>query len=157
MSIPINNLINYCYYQIVDDQTVSNWLINKYLDWQRKNQEVSSMAEFARFLGVGDKALNTWVNGRNNPSYKKALLICKTLDDYSLLDLLGYPRPALESRISSFRFLPSDLQERFISALDEIEETLKTRSIQPDSEEGREISSSVLKKFGVRFNSNSKG
>lgn len=157
MSIPINNLIKYCYDERVENKTVSNWFITKYLDWQRENQELNSMAEFARFLGVGDKALNTWMNGRNNPSYKKALIICERLDDFSLIDLLGYPRPASGVSDVPIDSLPPQLQEKLSAALEEIEQTLKTRSIQPDTPEGLEISLSVLQKFGFSVNINSKG
>jgi len=155
MSIDIHNSIENCYHQLMNDRQVTDWFVTKYLDWQKENRSINSMAEFARYLDVGDKALNTWVNGRNNPSYRKAIQIAKKLDDYSLLDILGYPRP-VSSEIP-FDSLPSELRERLRAALGEIEETLKTRAIQPDSPEGSAISESVLKKFGFTVSSIEKG
>lgn len=155
MSIDIHNSIENCYHQLMNDRQVTDWFVTKYLDWQKENRSISSMAEFARYLDVGDKALNTWVNGRNNPSYRKAIQIAKKLDDYSLLDILGYPRPV--SSDVPFDSLPADLRDRLRAALGEIEETLKTRSIQPDSPEGSAISESVLRKFGFTVSSIEKG
>lgn len=154
MSIGIHNLIENCYHEPMEE-TASAWFITKYLDWQKENQTLNSMAEFSRFLGVGDKAMNTWVNGRNNPSYKTAIKICSRLNDYTLLDLLGYPRP--ESESIPLASLPPELRERLRSALLEIEATLKERSIQPDSPAGAVISASVLQKFGFIINSMEKG
>lgn len=134
----------------MENNPVSAWFVNKYLDWQKANETLSSMAEFARYLGVGDKALNTWVNGRNNPSFKKAIQICEKLNDFSLLEMLGYSMP--ESDKSPLDSLPPEIRGKLISALDELEVTLRTRSIQPDSAEGVEISISVLKKHGFNIN-----
>jgi len=57
----------------------------------------------------------------------------KKTGDWSLCDILGYARP--ESQIIALDHLPEGLQLRLRDALDEIELTLRTRAIQPDSEE----------------------
>lgn len=154
MSIPINNLIQYCYHLNVENNLVTNWFITKYLDWQRSNQALNSMAEFARYLEVGDKALNTWVNGRNNPSYRKAVQISQKLNDFTLLDLLGYPRPAIHSESISLESLSDELRSRLKSALLEIRETVNEKSLDPESSEAKTISEEVLKKHGFIVKTN---
>lgn len=154
MSIGIHNQIFNCYYQTVENKSVANWFIEKYLDWQRENKELNSMAEFSRYLGVGDKALNTWVNGRNNPSYKKALQVCKKLNDYSLLKILGYQQPDYSP--ASLDSLPEELRNNLERALGEIRETFKSNDIESDSSEAETLSVEILKKHGFIFNSNLK-
>ena len=152
MSIPINKETGNCYYLVMDEKTVPNWFITKYLNWQRDNQEINSMAEFARFLGVGDKALNTWFNGRNNPSYHKALQVCDRLNDYSLLDLLGYKRP--ESVEEQFDVLSYEIKSSFSHAIREILETFKEEDMISDNIAAESLAKSILKKHGFNFNSN---
>ncbi len=148
MSIDINRLAGNCYdVDMSKSSSASAWLIGKYLDWQRDTGALASMAEFARYLEVGDKALNTWINGRNNPSYKKAVQICKKLGDFSLLEVLGY---AQEISLSS---LPPELQALLRSALLEIEQALKRAGAQADSMEALEISKTILKKHGFSIDS----
>lgn len=130
----------------VSKNPVKTWFMNRYLDWQRDNGRAPLKA-FARFLRVSDKSLNHWMGGRNRPSYSMAVKICTQLNDYSLLDLLEFELSDVEASID---FLPSDMRERLRLALLEIGETLITRSIQPESTEAAEISTSVLKKYGFR-------
>jgi len=138
---------NRYYLDVRKNSSVSAWLLDKYLEWQRKNGKIASLAEFARYLNVGDKALNTWINGRNNPSYKKAIQICEVLGDYSLLDILGYRK---ELPISS---LPPELQSLLHEAVLEIEQALKEAGVQATSEEALKISMEILKKHGLSIES----
>lgn len=133
---------------------LSEWFEKKYLEWQLINGR-KSLDEFAKILRISRGYLSQILNGdKERIGYKSALIISDTLNDDSILDILGYSKPVSDSIKIPLDSLPPLLQERLTAALEEIEETLKTRSIQPDSPEGLEISISVLKKFGVSFNSN---
>lgn len=152
MSIPINKINENCYYLLMDNNVIPEWFINKYLDWQRDNKEINSMAEFARFLGVGEKALNTWFNGRNNPSFQKALQVCDRLNDYSLLELLGYKRPeSVEEQVKSLSY---EIKSTFELAVREILVTFNEREITSDINVAESIAEEILKKYGFKFNSN---
>jgi len=147
MSIGINNISQNCYYVDVSEKpNSSSWLMSKYLDWQRDMGVLASMAEFARFLDVGEKALNTWINGRNNPSYKTVLKICKKLGDYTLLELLGYQRQSIP-----FDFLPPEFLARLQSIDSEIKNTLRERAITEYSSEAEEVALEILEKYGAKL------
>ncbi|MAT45334.1 MAG: hypothetical protein CL609_23645 [Anaerolineaceae bacterium] len=133
----------------MENNPVSAWFVNKYLDWQKANETLSSMAEFARYLGVGDKALNTWVNGRNNPSYKKAVQICEKLNDFSLLEMLGYSIP--ESERSPLDSLPPDFRLRLEAASAEVERVLEERGLTGESPEAESIVIEIFEHFGFKY------
>lgn len=107
---------------------------------------LASMAEFARYLNVSEKALNHWAVGRNKPSYANAVKICVKLNDYSLLDLLGYQPDSVDE--VSIDFLPPEIRDRLRLALLDLAKAFRTRSIQPDSPAAAELSISTLKKYG---------
>lgn len=136
---------------------LSKWMEKKYLEWQLKNGK-ASILEFSEFLSMSQSYVSQIMNSsRETIGMKTAVKIAEKLQDNSILDILGYSKLPSDPNKSPLNSLPPLLQERLLSALDEIERTLKTRSIQPDSKEGLEISISVLKKFGFSINSNSKG
>jgi len=157
MSIGINIIPQNCYYVAVGETTsTSTWLMNKYLDWQKERGALTPLAEFARFLEVGDKALSTWLNGRNNPSYKTAVKICKKLGDYSLLEILGYSPPVLDPKPLPFSSLPPE----FIKLLEEIDleiaKTFRERGITEYSAEAESIAREIMEKYGANVISTKK-
>jgi transcriptional regulator with XRE-family HTH domain len=136
---------------------LSKWLEKKYLEWQLENGK-ASILEFSEYLDMSQSYVSQIMNStRETIGMKTAVKIANKLQDNSILDILGYSKLPSDSSNIPFDSLPPQLQEKLSGALEEIEQTLKTRSIQPDSPEGLEISVSVLKKFGFSFNSNSKG
>ena len=147
MSIGIHIIPRNCYYVDVNAPTsTSTWIMSKFLDWQRDRGSLASLAEFARYLEVGDKSLNTWIKGRNNPTYKTAVKICKKLNDFSLLGILGYSQP---DGVFIPASLPSELQERLRLALGEISTTIKAKSLDPESDEALKLTSSILERYGL--------
>lgn len=141
----------------MEKNPLADWFEKKYLEWQLANGR-SSLDEFAKVLQISRGYLSQILNGdKEKIGYKSALIIAKTLKDDSLLELLGYSKPISDPPDIPFDSLPPQLQEKLSAALEEIEQTLKTRSIQPDTPEGLEISLSVLQKFGFSVNINSKG
>jgi transcriptional regulator with XRE-family HTH domain len=75
------------------EQDMKAWLLDKFHEWEKEEGERKSEAKFAVYLGVGKEALNHWLNGRNNPNYKSALKIAQALNDYEILEILGYELP----------------------------------------------------------------
>jgi transcriptional regulator with XRE-family HTH domain len=136
---------------------LSKWLEKKYLEWQLENGK-ASILEFSEYLDMSQSYVSQIMNStRETIGMKTAVKIADKLQDNSILDILGYSKLPSDSANIPFDSLPPQLQEKLSAALEEIERTLKTRSIQPDSPEGLEISLSVLQKFGFSVNINSKG
>lgn len=133
---------------------LSDWFEKALVKYQYEIGERVSLDEFAEYLGISQGYLSQLMNGaRKGMGRNTAIVICQKLNDYSLLDILGYTRPQPEEIPIPFSSLPPELQSLLRSALLEIEQTLRTRSIQPDSPEGLEISISIMRKYGFSFNS----
>jgi len=133
---------------------LSEWFEKAFIRYQYEIGERASLDKFAALLGISRGYLSQLMNGdKKGMGRNTAIVICQKLNDFSLLDILGYARPQPEEIPIPFSSLPPELQSLLRSALLEIEQTLRTRSIQPDSPEGLEISISVMKKYGFNFNS----
>lgn len=66
------------------EKDIKIWLLEKWHAWEVQSREKRSEAQFAQYLGVDKKALNHWMNGRNQPSFQSAQkhLSNKTLLNY---------------------------------------------------------------------------
>ena len=151
MSTPVNITNRNWYYLGMKYPEIADWFNRAFIKFQNNKGKRISITEFGDHLGKTQPTISAYLNGTRKPSYESAKEISQILEDPSILDVLGYARPG-ESNVS-FSALPAKLQDRLRSALNEIELTLRTRAIQPDSPEGLEISTSVLKKFGFTVNS----
>jgi len=123
------------------------WITKKYIEWRGDSR--ATISEFAKYIGVTQPVMSDWMkrNGKI-PSTKSVGKIAKKYPD--IYEILELPSPVEQVPFSS---LPTGLQEQIKSALFEIEEIMRTRSIQPDSPEGVELSVSVLKKHGFNIKS----
>jgi len=82
-------------------ESLENWLQRKYLEWQRDNG-LGSIKAFAKFLGLSYTTLLTIFNGdRDTTSMSTAYQIGERLNDFSILELLGYPAPMMMTRCGS--------------------------------------------------------
>ncbi|MHB0922577.1 MAG: hypothetical protein ACYC3H_01255 [Bellilinea sp.] len=117
-----------------------------WFEWQEAQGGFPPAKEFAQFLGINEKTLSALMNGRNLASQETALQISRKTNDFELMDILGYTRPDGIFIPSS---LPSDLQERLRLALSEISATIKTRSLDPESEEAARLASEILEKYDL--------
>lgn len=74
-------------------ETLKEWLENKYLKWQQENGRIS-VRKWSKVLGVNYSYLNNLITGDNpSTSMQTAYQIGSRLNDFSILDLLGYPMP----------------------------------------------------------------
>jgi len=125
-------------------ESVGKWLEQKFLEWQVQQGKRSSLDEFAEYLGYTRAYISMILNGsRKNLSMESANQLGKRLNDYSILDILGYARP-----FSSLDFLPPELRSDFESAWLEISNEVKTRNIDAGSEEAERIAINILERHG---------
>lgn len=122
--------------------------------YQYEIGERVSLDQFADYLGISQGYLSQLMNGaRKGMGRNTALVICQKLNDYSLLDILGYARPQPDEMPVPFSALPPELQSLLRSALLEIDQALKSAGAQADSAEALRISTEILKKHGLAVES----
>lgn len=94
-----------------------NWLMEKFKEWERTQPNGrSNYSNFARFLGISVNVYSQWRIGNNLPSYKNAVAIAEKLNDYSIMDILGYERPDVGGSVSLEAFPWRTFNEWSISA-----------------------------------------
>ena len=85
-----------------DKGIVGLWLEKKYIEWINEVGEVKPQVDFAIHLGLKKETFNRYYNGERKPSYKQAIQICQVLKDFTLMDILGYTRPAVSGLVIDF-------------------------------------------------------
>lgn len=131
---------------------LSDWFERAYIHYQVSNGR-SSLDRFAEHIGISRGYLSQLMNGtRTTVSKNTAAAISERLDDYSLMDILGYSRP--EPKPLPFSSLPPDLVKLLEEIDREIGQALMDRGITSYTPEAERIAREILEKHGAKFNSN---
>ena len=74
----------------------SDWIRNKFLEWERERGSRQSYSEFARYLGVKQTTLSQWMRGGFEPKgeYVDRLAVHLGTEIYGILGI-GEPDPLL--------------------------------------------------------------
>ena len=67
---------------------LSEWLREKYLEWQKELGKLRSVSSFARYLGISQQALNSYMNGSYLPKRENLAKIAGKLG-YEVYEILG--------------------------------------------------------------------
>lgn len=96
---------------------LSEWLENRYLDWQVKGKGRKTVTEFSEYLGFPQPTVNNWLNGARAPSgdsiFKLAVKL--GLEVYDALDL-PRPNPILFGVQANFGLF-TDLEQKRIAQI----------------------------------------
>lgn len=85
---------------------LQNWFENKYLKWQLENGR-ATIEDFAKYVGISKSYATLILNGqRKNVSMPTAIQIAQKLNDYTILDILGYARPSEFDYLSDEKLAP---------------------------------------------------
>ncbi len=153
MSSDFDKLITNCYIVNMNRGELAAWLERKYLEWMLENGR-ENIDVFAAYLGISQPYLSLIMTGsRKTIGMKTAVKIANKLNDYSILDLLGYERP-----LESVPF--SSLPPEFVKLLEEIDleiaKTFRDRGITEYSAEAESIAREIMEKYGARVASTMK-
>lgn len=69
-----------------------NWLMEKFVEWEKKQSRRQSYSAFARYLGVKQPTLTRWLAGDNPPDGDNLRIVAEKLG-YEIYDILGIERP----------------------------------------------------------------
>lgn len=71
----------------------SQWLEQKYLEWQNAQGKRKTLDEFAEYIGVSRSILSHWISGtRKKPTPESIRQLSNKLG-FEVYDVLGLPRP----------------------------------------------------------------
>jgi len=142
-------MITNCYINLMTKGKLSDWFEKAYLQYQIDHGRIS-LDVFAAHLQISRGYLSQLLNGtKNSMGRHTAVAIAEKLNDYSLLDILGYSRP--EPKPVPFSSLPPE----FIKLLEEIDleiaKTFRERGITEYSAEAESIAREIMEKYGARL------
>lgn len=75
--------------------TFKEWLYQKFVDWEKSTGDRQTGVSFAKYLGVTQPALSSWLNGRYIPKGRSVAILAKKLG-YDVYEVLGLPIPTVE-------------------------------------------------------------
>lgn len=132
--------------------TVKDWLNQKFVEWERSQGGRQSYYAFARFLGVSQSGLGSWMTGGSVPGGDDLIALADKLGP-EVYEVLGLPRPNADvQRVTvSFASLPPDLRQRLTNAISEVDHTLRQQRLRPDMAEARPVVLAILEKWGFRY------
>ena len=105
------------------------WLMQKFLDWEKTQSSRQSFSAFARYLGIKVSTVTQWRIGNNPPSYEMAVKIAEKLGD-EVFTVLGYDPPG--GLLGAF---PAAMRLALLGARD----TIISRGLAGDSPEAEKI------------------
>jgi hypothetical protein len=75
---------------------LKGFLFQKFLDWQKESGQRRSLGEWAKYLGVPQTSLSTWMNGPYLPKGSNLGKLAAKLGP-EIYDVLGMTRPIMET------------------------------------------------------------
>ncbi len=137
------------YNWFVNKGLLADWFEQHYLDYQKKRGRLTLTA-FAQLLKFSRGFLSQLMEGKaSNMTYHTAWYVSVVLNDYSLMDILGYERPDLETQ-RAFALLSPATREALITVLSEI----KLSGSKYDSPESVALILERLNDSGVNVRTN---
>lgn len=70
----------------------SEWITQKFLEWQIEQGKRKTIEEFADYIGVSRPIVSMWMNGKRTPSRDNIHLLAQIFGP-EIYDILNLPRP----------------------------------------------------------------
>jgi transcriptional regulator with XRE-family HTH domain len=128
------------------ENTFTNWLNMKFLDWQRDQQKRQTLVQFAEFVGVPQPMMSAWVNGRYQPGRKYLPILAEALGD-EIYDVMGMSRPSTDE----LEPLSDDFKARLKIALKELGEQMAASNLDRNDPDAIKLTMQVFKKHNITF------
>ena len=118
-----------CYNLVIVDKKYGSWFLKKLQEYEQTKNRRVTITEFAKYVGVSQPTLSSWISETRKPSAEAALNLANIFNDFEIMDLLDYPNPRKFPEDVVDSSLPPSLKLSFDAAVDEIERTYKARGI----------------------------
>jgi len=98
----------------MNSMTFSDFLEQKFIEWQMQEKGRKTIVQFAAFLGVSQPILSMWMNGRKRPGTENIKMLAEVFG-LEVYDSLGLPRPNPYLQIVNrvWEFIPEEIQTKF--------------------------------------------
>ena len=102
---------------------MANWLMEKYLDWQRDAGELKTAAEFAAYIGVSQPTISMWLSGKREPHGKNVDKLAAKFGP-EIYDILGLarPDPDLQPLLSAYDDMDPEARQSLLRILESEEQ-----------------------------------
>jgi len=114
----------------------SDWITQKFLEWQAKEGKRKTLEEFSAYIGVSRPLLNMWMNGTKKKPGIENVKMLSEIFGVEIYDILEIPRPNpyLQKINRLWEHLPEDIQKRLAEEAEVYETTNETLRVQKVSE-----------------------
>jgi transcriptional regulator with XRE-family HTH domain len=134
------------------NKTMVEWFVTQFRQWESETGSHQTITSFGEYLGLSQPTISAYMRGTRTPSKETAKQIAERLNNFKILDILGYSRPSSDSLAQ----LPPILRAKVEAALIEINSIYQARGIEINSAEAEAIADSVFSRIGLIKKSNSR-
>jgi transcriptional regulator with XRE-family HTH domain len=121
-----------------------DWLMQKFLEWEKEKGGRQSYSAFARYLGIKTSTMTQWRIGNNPPSLEMADTIAQKLGN-EVYSILGYATPD-SVQVGS-------LPPRFASALLAADKAVKESGLVNENDKFL-LTQSIMRQHGFEITTN---
>jgi len=119
--------------------TFKDWLMDKFVEWERTQKRRQSFSAFARYLDVKQASLSQWLNGSYTPTGENLVKVADKLGT-EVYRVVGLPAPDLDN-----------VPPRARAAYSAASERVKLLGIPADSPEAEQIFIEEFSKVGYKL------
>jgi transcriptional regulator with XRE-family HTH domain len=109
----------------------AQFMHRQFINWQYRSGEKKLQRDFANYLGVNEKTLSTWMNGKQKPTGDNAHKIAQLFGDeiYNYIDE-DNPDPRLQAISRDWHLLSDDTKSKMLQIIEAEEKDI------PEGEHG---------------------
>lgn len=101
----------------MDKAKVTQWIMDKFLDWQKQQGQRRTITDFSEYIGVGNATVTKWLNGDRTPRGVYVDIVARKLGDeiYELMGMQKKPKSTLHDAV--YDELHQDQKEKIDSMI----------------------------------------
>jgi transcriptional regulator with XRE-family HTH domain len=130
----------------------TDWFNNKYLEWENKQGRRQTITSFAKYLGIRQPYVSNWLNGKYKPSGTNIVKIANKLGP-EIYDFFSEEQK--DFSLICIDQLPLDIRSHLFFAVTEINESITSSQLDPESSKTAKLVEEIFFKHGFKLTINS--
>ena len=124
------------------------WMTQKFLDWQKEEGERKTVTEFAKYLGVGQQTVSTWLQPKGSvPKSTASINKLAAIYGSEVYQVLGLETPSSLSLADIPEELQADL-EHALKEANQVYRSLNQHGQRLPEAQAKRILTDILAKYG---------